>query len=452
MDFSKLSFSDAPLIKTVPPGPKSKELIEFQLSHEGSSVNYPKSMPMALLRGKGATVEDVDGNLYIDFLGGAAVINVGHSNPEVIEAAAKQLYEITHSLDITNPTRNAFVKTLFSILPEPLTRVYFGGPTGSDAVESAMKLAKFNTKRAPMISFEGSYHGMSAGALSLSSTLGTKEDFLPMVPEVHFVPYAYCYRCAFGKEPQTCALECAKYLDHVLDDPHSGVGKPAAVIVEAVQGEGGSIVAPEKFMQEIRRICTQHEVLLIVDEIQAGLCRTGKMFAFEHSGIVPDIITMSKALGGLGFPISCIAYKEILDTWPSGKHLGTFRGNLIAYAAGHSALNFMLKTNLAQHVLDLGSLMLSWLQEIEKESRIVGDVRGKGLMLGIEFVKDKTTKEPAPELTRRVSEFCYRHGLLVEVSGHYSNVIRFIPPLILTEELSLKGIEIFENAIREAEK
>jgi diaminobutyrate-2-oxoglutarate transaminase len=452
MDFRSFSFPEAPLIKSPPPGPRSKEFLDFQSAHEGSAVSYPRGMPMALQRALGATVEDVDGNVYIDFFGGAGVMNVGHSNPTVLEAVSEQLSLLTHSLDVPNASRKTLIETLLSLLPDPLNRVFFGGPTGSDAVETAMKLAKSNTHRHPMIAFEGAYHGMSAGALSLSSGLSFKEDFLPLIPEVHFAPYAYCYRCAFNKNPKSCELECLKYLEHVLEDPHSGVGKPAAIIVEAIQGEGGSIVPPEPFITGIRELCSRHDIVMIVDEIQAGLCRTGKMFAFEHSGIEPDIITLSKGLGGLGFPISCIAYKDRLDKWPAGKHIGTFRGNVMAYAAGAAALDFMVEHDLAEHSLNLGKKMLSWLKNIEKDSSIVGEARGKGLMLGIELVKDKASKEPAPDLAQRVRTICHQHGLLVEIGGHYSNVVRFLPPLILTEELAEKGLEIFADSIREVEK
>ncbi|MDH4258637.1 MAG: aminotransferase class III-fold pyridoxal phosphate-dependent enzyme, partial [Candidatus Aminicenantes bacterium] len=298
MDFKDLSFPEAPLIKIPPPGPKSKEYLDYQASHEGSAVSYPKGMPMAIRRARGATVEDVDGNIYIDFFGGAGVMNVGHANPAVSEAASKQLSELTHSLDIPNPARKALVENLLTLLPKDLNRIFFGGPTGSDAVEAALKLARYNSRRYPLIAFEGGYHGMSAGALSLSSGLVFKEDFLPLLPEVHFVPYAYCYRCAFGREPDTCGLECVQYLEHVVEDPHSGVGRPAAVIVEAIQGEGGSIVPPDEFIPRVRAVCDKYEILMVVDEIQAGFCRTGKMFSFEHTGTVPDIMTMSKALGG----------------------------------------------------------------------------------------------------------------------------------------------------------
>jgi diaminobutyrate-2-oxoglutarate transaminase len=452
MSFRDLSFTNAPAMKVAPPGPKSREYLDYHFSHEGGVVSYPRGMPMAMRRGKGATVEDVDGNIYIDFFGGAGVMGVGHSNPEVIRAAKEQLDELTHALDFPTPARRAMVEVLQELLPEELNRVSFGGPTGSDAVESAIKLAKYNTGRYPVIAFEGAYHGMTAGALTLCSGASFKEGLLPLIPEVHFVPYAYCYRCAFDKEPESCGLECAKYLDHVLDDPHSGVSKPAAIIVEPIQGEGGSVVPPEQFITEIRAICDRHEVLMIADEIQAGLCRTGKMFSFQHSGVVPDIITMSKALGGVGLPIAGIAYRQALDTWPPGKHIGTFRGNVAAYAAGATALRFMVDYDLAGHALELGKVMLSRLKEIEQDSALIGEARGRGLMLGVELVKDKATKEPAPELAKQVRTACHQRGLLIEIGGHFNNVARFLPPLVLTEELARKGVDVFADALRDVEQ
>ena len=451
MDFRTLSFPDAPLIKTTPPGPRSEEYLRAQSSHEGGVVSYPLGMPMAIQRARGATVEDVDGNVYIDFFGGAGVMNVGHSNPAVIQAVVDQIGELTHSLDFPNPSRRRLVDVLGALLPAALSRLSFGGPTGSDAVESAVKLAKYNTRRHPVIAFEGSYHGMTAGALSLTSGRQFREPFLPLLPDVHFVPYAYCYRCPFKKAPERCDLECAQYLEHVIEDPHSGVATPAAVIVEPIQGEGGSIVPPESFVPAIRKICDKHEIVMIADEVQAGFCRTGRMFSFEHTGTVPDVAVMSKALGGIGLPISGIAYKEKLNTWPAGTHIGTFRGNVLAYAAGAAALDFMVNSNLAQHALTLGERMLGLLRELERDSQIVGEVRGKGLMLGVEFVRDRGTKEPAPELARSVRTGCHRRGLLIEIGGHYNNVARFLPPLILTEELARKGLDVFADAVNEVE-
>lgn len=450
--FEGLSFARAPLIKIPPPGPRSRRLLDHQASFEGSAVSYPRGLPMAVRQGRGATVEDLDGNLYIDFFGGAGVLNVGHANPEVLEAAHSQLDDLTHALDFPTPSRKRLIDRLLRLFPKELNRLFFGGPTGSDAVETAIKLARFNTGRIPFVAFEGSYHGMTSGALSLTSGLPFKEEFLPLLPEVHFVPYAYCYRCAFHKSPETCGMFCVSYLNHKLADPHSGLGRPAAVIVEAVQGEGGTIVPPPGFLPALRALCDRYDILLIVDEIQAGFCRTGKMFAFEHTGIVPDIVTMSKALGGLGFPISAIAFREKLNTLPRGKHIGTFRGNQIAYAAGAAAIRFMIENDLAVHSLRLGEKILSGLKEVERDSTIIGEARGKGLMLGAEVVEDKATKKPAPDLAAAIRKACHSRGLLIEIGGHYFNVARFLPPLVLTDALAMKGLDIFAQAVKEVEK
>jgi len=452
MDFSELSHTDAPRIDTPPPGPESQVFLEQQRATEGAAVSYPRGLPMALRRGRGATVEDVDGNIYLDFFGGAGVMNVGHANPAVLAAARAQIEDLTHTLDIPSPPRRDLVEALGAVLPAGLTRLFFGGPTGSDAVEAAMKLARHNTGRYPVVAFEGSYHGMTAGALSLCSGAPFKERFLPLLPEVHFVPYAYCYRCPFDREPATCGCACADYLEHVIDDPHSGVAHPAAVIVEAIQGEGGSIVPHPDFIPRIRQICDKYEILMIDDEIQAGFCRTGRMFACEHTGTSPDIMTMSKALGGVGFPLSGIAYREELDTWEPGAHIGTFRGNVIAYAAGAAAIGFMREHELAAHAERVGGIVLEMLSELERDSTIVGEARGAGLMLGVEFVTDKATKEPAPELARQVRSRCHQSGVLIEVGGHWFNVARFLPPLVLTEELARRGTEIFCECVREIEK
>ena len=460
MDFRDLSFVDAPLVNTTPPGPESRQYLDHQLSHESSAVSYPKGMPMAIRRARGATVQDMDGNWYIDFFGGAGVMNVGHSNPLVLEAVTNQLAELAHALDFPNPSRKKLVEHLSALMPKPLTRLMFGGPTGSDAVESAVKLARYNTGRYPVIAFEGSYHGMTSGALALSSGRQFKEDFLPLVPEIHFVPYAYCYRCAFGREPKTCDLECARYLDHVLDDPHSGVGLPAAVIVEPIQGEGGSIVPPDRFIPMVRESCNKHEVLMIADEVQAGFCRTGRMFSFEHTNTVPDIVTVSKALGGCGLPISGIAYKETLNTWPAGKHIGTFRGNVAACAAGAAAIDFMIQNNLSEHALNLGRIVVSLLEELETDSGIVGEVRGKGLMLGFELVEDRQSKEPfasEQRVSQLVEEAAFERGLVIyscsgAVEGIKGDMILMAPPLIITRSQIDEIMAILHESISAVEK
>jgi len=404
---------------------------------------------MAIRSAKGATVEDVDGNIYIDFFAGAGVMAVGHSNPTILDVVQRQISLLTHALDFPNPARHTLVAKLMEVLPRRGMRLLFGGPTGSDAVEAAIKIAKLNTNRSPIIAFEGGYHGMTSGALSLSSGCSFKEGLLPLLGEIHFLPYAYCYRCPFNRQPTSCDLECAQYFEHVIEDPHSGICTPAAVIVEPIQGEGGSIVPHEEFLPRIRNICDKYDIVLVLDEIQAGLCRTGKMFSCQHTDTLPDIMVMSKALGGLGFPISAIAYDEALDSLSPGKHIGTFRGNVIAYAAGAATLEYMQENRLAAHAAEIGARMLKLLEEARDEYEIVGDVRGRGLMLGVELVESKETKKPAPKLARQVRTECHQRGLLVEVGGHYSNVVRFLPPLVVTKELAQKGVQIFIDSVEE---
>lgn len=450
----KLHFPEAPRILVEPPGPRSTEYIRRQLEIESSAVSYPRAIPLAFEEGRGATLRDADGNVYIDFFGGAGVLNVGNCNPEVLRAVRDQVEKLTHALDFPTAPRLELSERLLEIAPLGLrgnAKILFCAPTGSDAVEASVKLARYNTGRHPLLSFEGGYHGMTAGAVSLSSGKKFKERYVPLYPEVHFAPYAYCYRCAFGREWGACDLECATYVEHLLEDPHSGVVDPAAMVVEAVQGEGGSIPPPEAFISELRRICDDYDVPLIIDEIQAGLGRTGRMFACEHSGATPDIMTVSKGIGG-GLPLSAVIYNEKLDTWERGAHIGTFRGHALAMAAGVATLNFMGKYDLPSRAARIGQRMLRRLEELKEESRYIGDVRGKGLMIGVEFVKDKGSKEPGADVAGEVRKQCYKRGLIVELGGHYLNVVRFLPPLVLTEELADKGLDIMVEAVEAAER
>ncbi|MFP4637327.1 MAG: aspartate aminotransferase family protein [Spirochaetaceae bacterium] len=452
--FADLSMSEAPVINVTPPGPKSKELIDYQNKHESSAVSYPKGMPMAVKRGKGATIEDMDGNVYIDMFGGAGVMAVGHSHPDVLAAAHAQIDNSTHTLDLPTEARQAMVGVLNEILPAELSRVFFGGPTGSDAVEQALKLAKYNTGRHEVIAFHGAYHGMTGAALALTTDASHREGMGPLVPGARFIPYDYKYRSPFGGPAEETDLRAADYLDMVLSDSHSGFAKPAAVILETVQGEGGTIIPSPRFLRRVREITRKHDVLLICDEIQAGLGRTGKMFAFEHAGedFVPDIITMSKALGGLGFPISAIAYREELNTWPAGATIGTFRGNMVAFAAGAAALRFMKENDVPGYAAELGAKMLTELKKLESETKIVGEARGIGLMFGIEIVRDQKTKEPAADLAKRVRKYAHQRGVMIEIGGHHGNVARLLPPLVIPEELAMKGVKIIADVIRGIEK
>jgi len=453
-DFRDLHLSNSAVIVEAPPGPRSKEMLQKQDALESAAVSYPKAIPVAFKEGKGATLKDVDGNIYIDFFAGAGVLNIGHCNPEVVSATREQMGKLTHTLDFPTPIRMELVDELLSMLPPKMrnsSKLLFVAPTGSDAVESAMKLAKFNTGRIGMISFEGAYHGMTAGAITLTANKALKQSLMPMIPEVHFVPYAYCYRCAFGKQYPDCGIECSKYLEHVLEDPKSGVVDPAAIIIEAVQGEGGSLPAPDHFLKEVKRISGDYCIPLIIDEIQAGMCRTGKMWACEHSGVTPDIMTISKAIGG-GLPLSVLVFDEKLDTWEKGAHVGTFRGNVVALAAGVATMGFIKKHKLWKYAAKMGEeVFIPRLRELQDESRFIGDTRGKGLMLGIEFVKDKESKKPWTGFAKEIRKACYQRGLIVEIGGHFSNVIRFMPPLVLTKELAEAGLDIFADSVRAVE-
>ena len=449
--FDYLSVSDAPKIVVTPPGPRSREILKMQEDLESSSVSYPKGMPMALARGKGATLEDVDGNIYIDCFSGAGVMALGHAHPEVLKAAHEQIDQVTHTLDIPSETRMKMVKALRGILHEELSRVFFGGPTGSDAVEQAIKLARFNTQRYGIIAFEGAYHGMTGASLAVTSDSGHRDGIGPLVPGVQFIPFPYRYRNPFGCPEEMVDEFAADNLERVLDDSHSGYSKPAAVILEAVQGEGGTIIPTPKFLQRVREITKAHGVLMICDEIQCGLGRTGKMFAFEHAGIVPDIVTISKALGGVGFPISAIAFREELNTMPAGKSIGTFRGNMVAFAAGAAALNWMIDKQVPEYAAELGKKALARFKEIEKNSKILGEARGIGLMIALEIVSDKKTRKPATDLTKMVRKLAHQRGVMIEVGGHHNNVARLLPPLIISEDLMMKAADVLEGVLKELE-
>src|SRR5579871_290778 len=341
-----LSFSDAPYVMTPLPGPKSSELLARQSSRESNARTYPRGLPIAPAQARGATLMDVDGNLFLDCLAGAGTLGVGHNNPYVLDAVRRFLDtdHIVSSLDFPTEPKNRFVETLFDILPQELRehgRIQFCGPTGSDAVDAAIKLAKTATGRHEVIAFQGAYHGMGQGPLALMGATAPKEKLGALLPGVHFMPYANCTRCPLKLKPGICGHACAHMLGSALEDGHSGITKPAAIIVEAIQGEGGSIVPPKGWLKTIAGYARKHDVPLICDEIQSGMGRTGKWFAFEHEGIVPDILLLSKSLGGLGLPISVVIYHEKLDQWSPGAHAGTFRGNQMAMAAGTAAIEFV---------------------------------------------------------------------------------------------------------------
>lgn len=448
---SRLHFHPAPQVSGPIPGPRSQELLTAQEELESKARSYPRSVPIAIEEGQGATMRDADGNTFLDFFGGAGVLNVGHGNPAVAAAATQQQQRLVHALDFPTRTKVTLMRKLRRLLPGSLketARFHFGGPTGSDAVEAALKLTRAHTARQTVIAFQGSYHGMTSEALAATSDTHCGG---PLTTPVHFMPYPYCYRCPLGLQRDSCRLACAKLLDTSLSDPHSGIETPAAVLIEPIQGEGGTIVPPEGYLAEVRRITERHDVPLIVDEIQTGFGRTGLMFACDHDGVTPDVITLSKAIGGIGYPLSCIAYDEKLDTWAPGSHIGTFRGHQVAMAAGSAAIDFIEEMDLPAHASELGEVALHALSEAAESIRAIGEVRGRGLMIGVELISDEESRKPSPELAAAVRRACCERGLIIEVGGHYGNVARFLPPLVLTKSLLLKGIDIFLETLTDLE-
>lgn len=445
---------DAAIVTASVPGKRSLELLAMQSALEGNIVSYPRSAPIAIDRAKGAIVEDVDGNMFIDFFSGAAVLNVGHCNPYVLRYVREQQDKLVHALDFPTENKLTLIRKILDRLPAGSRdefKVSFCGPSGSDAVEAAIKLAKLKTGRDGIIAFHGSYHGMTSGALSVTSNVKLRKAN-SLLPNIHYIPYSYCYRCPFNKDARSCGFDCAEYLRYILENPHSGIVKPAAIIIEPIQGEGGTIIPKAGFLERLVKIAADNDVLVIFDEIQCGFFRTGDFWGFEESNVLPDIITMSKGLGGVGFPISAIIYNKKIEAWGPGDHIGTFRGNQVSIAAGNGAFDFVEDYEVARHTREMGEYLLVRLEALKKGFPFIGEVRGKGLMIGIEYVKDPVSRTPDPQIVRKIRGLCFKNGLLFETGGHYDNVIRLLPPLIVTREIIDNALRIFENANKEAAK
>ncbi|MDF0734266.1 aspartate aminotransferase family protein [Pseudomonas entomophila] len=436
-------------------------LLLRQQQQESNARSYPRRIPLALKRARGIHVEDVEGRQFIDCLAGAGTLALGHNHPVVIEAIQRVLADELplHTLDLTTPVKDQFVQDLFGVLPEALRReakIQFCGPTGTDAVEAALKLARTATGRSTVLAFQGAYHGMTQGALSLMGSLGPKKPLGALLNSgVQFMPYPYDYRCPFGLGGEAGVRANLHYLENLLLDPEGGVQLPAAVILEVVQGEGGVIPADIEWLRGVRRITEKAGVAMIVDEIQSGFARTGRMFAFEHAGIVPDAVTLSKAIGG-SLPLAVVVYREWLDKWTPGAHAGTFRGNQMAMAAGSAVINYLVEHDIGQHAEAMGQRLRGHLQRLQRDFPQLGDIRGRGLMLGVELI-DPTGKVDAlghppasRELAPKVQRECLKRGLILELGGRHGAVVRFLPPLIISAEQVDEVADRFARAVQAA--
>jgi diaminobutyrate-2-oxoglutarate transaminase len=432
------------------PGPRSRVLLERQAERESNARTYPRRLPIAIGRAQGSYIEDVDGNVFIDFLTGAGVLALGHNHPEVVEAVERQLRILCHGLDFPTELKDEFVSLQLSLLPEGMRdemKIQFCGPAGANAVDAALKLCKTATGRGEIVAFQGAFHGSTHSAMAVTGLVSQKAPVQNYMHGVHFFPYPYPYRSSIPLGDSASAGEaCLHYFESVLTDPNGGVTLPAAVIMEMIQAEGGVIPAPTDFAQGVRRVTSELNVPLIVDEIQTGCGRTGTWYAFEQSGIVPDVVLASKALGGIGMPIAVVFYSKRLDVWEPGAHTATFRGNQLAFAAGVTAARIIQRDKVLENVREQGAYAFQWLLDFESRFDCIGEVRGVGLMIGIEII-DSLTGMGDSQLALAIQRASLERGLILELGGRGDCVVRLLPPLNVTRETLDQALDILELSV-----
>lgn len=439
-DTAQTNYQEIPVVNS-PYNLIPDEVLLSQEHYESEVRSYPRRLPIAIQTTRGSIVEDTKGQVYLDCLACAGALPLGYNNSEINQVMISQINAGVpyQTLDLTTPAKDAFIKGVMQFLPANFAktaRIQFCGPSGADAVEAAIKLAKLYTQRNTMASFHGAYHGMTNGSLSLTGSLSAKGRRTGLMSDVHFFPFPYSYRCKFGLGGEQGDMQSIRYIESVLCDDESGITKPAAIIVEPIQGEGGVIPASKKWLQELRRITTEHGIVLIFDEIQCGIGRSGDNFAFEASGVEPDILILSKAIGG-GMPMSVILYHEKFDCWNAGEHTGTFRGNQLAMASGAKTLEIIKRDNLTENATLRGEQLRAGLAAIQTDFPQIGDIRGRGLMNGIEIVKPGESNKLGqavadPELAAKVQRAALERGLIIEKGGRQGAVLRFLPPLVIS--------------------
>ena len=434
-----------PSITVPPPGPRARAVLARDAAVV--SPSYPRSAPFVMARGEGAAVEDVDGNVYLDFSAGIAVAATGHAHPEVVRAIAEQASKFLHiSTDYYHEPQVALGEALAEIAPVGGRAKTFFSNSGTEAVEAAIKLARYRTRRMNIIAFTGSFHGRTLGSLALTSSRTVqRRGFGPMGAGVFHAPYANPYRHPLGGDAANCTRDCLAYLEDQVLNHLVAPDEVAAIVVEPIQGEGGYVVPPPEFLRGLASIASRHGMLFVVDEVQSGIGRTGKMFAIEHAGVQPDIIIAAKGIAS-GLPMGVtIAAEDVMD-WPAGAHSNTFGGNPVACVAALTTLR-LVREGLMQNAADVGTFLLAQLGELARRHRIVGDVRGRGLMIGLELVRDRETKEHAGAERDALVLAAFRRGLLVLAAG--ASTIRLSPPLVISEEEALTAVRILDEALEE---
>jgi 4-aminobutyrate aminotransferase len=426
------------------PGPRAQAIMERDA--RVVSPSYTRCYPLVVENGAGAMIEDVDGNRFLDFNAGIAVVATGHCHPRVVEAIQKQAARLIHmsGTDFYYEEFVALAEKLAEIAPGDVPRRVSYGNSGAEAIEGAIKLARWSTKRDKIIAFFGSFHGRTMGALSLTARKSVQRaGFGPMLPGVVHAPYPNCYRCPFGQREETCAVECVKHIEDVLLKTISPAQETAAIVVEPVQGEGGYVVPPQKFFDELTRVAHENGILLICDEVQSGMGRTGKMWASQHFNIVPDILAVAKGIAS-GMPLGATVARADLMTWPPGAHASTFGGNPVACAAALATIA-LLEESLVENAARMGQHLRHRMRDWPDRFPNVGEVRGLGLMIGIELVRDRTTRERAPELRDRVVNLAFERGLLILGAGE--NTLRLCPPLVVTRDQCDFAVETLEECL-----
>jgi 4-aminobutyrate aminotransferase-like enzyme len=446
-----LSFPDAPKIVVPPPGPRSRALLAEQAKLETDAVGYPHYFPIAPRVAQGSTIEDVDGNRFIDWVSGISVLNLGHRHPRLVAALEAQAKQIWHALELPTEARIRFLRALEEALPGGLrghARIFLT-VTGGDAVETAVNLADHAQGRHGTVVFSGAYHGVHGGAANLTSGRRYRAPNAFPGGAVIRVPYPDPYRPVLGADEG--AAGTISYLEHLLGDPHSGVDAVSSILVEPILGEGGYVVPPDDFLPSLREFCDRHDLLLVVDEVQTGLGRTGRMWAVDHANVTPDIICLAKTIGG-GLPLSVVAYRsDLVRELPRGFHLGTYRGNPLALAVGAETLKILGEGDLLDRTRHRGARVLERLRTLSGRHPTLGDVRGRGFMIGAEFVRDRKSRKAWGERAKAMRAALLARGVLMHTAGAWDQVLRFMAPLVIEDELLERGLMAFEEALESLE-
>ncbi|HET8564327.1 MAG TPA: acetyl ornithine aminotransferase family protein [Candidatus Binatia bacterium] len=435
-----------PYIKVKPPGSKARSVVERDQRYTAPA--YARVYPLVVKEGRGMVIEDVDGNLFLDFMAGIAVASTGHSHPKVVKAIEEQARKFLHicGSDFYYEPMVQLVEKLGQIAPGASPKRVFLTNSGTEAVEAALKLARYATRRKHIIAFWGAFHGRTMGALSLTgSRAAHRAHFSPLVPDVHHVPYGYCHRCPYQLRYGSCGIECVEAIEKVLFRHEVTPEEVAAIFVEPIQGEGGYIVPPPEYLPMLQDLCRRHGILLVVDEIQTGFGRTGKMFASEHWGIEPDIICAAKGIAS-GLPLGAMIARNEISTWTRSTHGSTFGGNPVACAAALATIS-LIEEGLMENAAAVGAYLKEKLNGLREAHPVISDVRGLGLMIGVEFALADGSETPDPELRNQVMEKCFEKGLLLLSCGE--STIRFCPPLIVNRNEVDTAVEIFAAVLQE---